>query len=297
MRCCSRASLGSANRDWRPRSKSSGETARGIGQMTDGLSILRQQGPRALMTLAHWLMADAHLMAHHYREGLEVAQPLDFADTGDQSWLARLHHLHGKLLLHPHGSDDESVEASMRQAISLARRQCAKGWELPATTSLARLWLDRGRRSEARELLAPDLGAVRPLRSYISSPNGDAAPCYRARSAVSRFPDWRWRDTEGNAARGVRLARQAEREVPARCRPGLWTRGHRGRPRVRAWPGEATGDKHVREPRRTVLLSSAECRRNLVGLGTQPRAPPPSRHVLCYRPLCRTITVSPASTK
>jgi len=34
-----------------------------------------------------------------------------------------------------------------------------------------------------------------------------------------------------------------------------------------------------------------------LGLGAQPRAPPPSRHVLCYRPLCRTITVSPASTK
>jgi predicted ATPase len=136
----------------------SGETGRGIAQMTDGLSILRQQGPRAVMTLAHWLMADAHLMAHQYRERLEVAQPLDFVDTGDQSWLARLHHLHGELLLHLHGSDDEAVEASLRQAISLARRQGAKGWELPATTCLARLWFDRGRLSEARELPAPIYG-------------------------------------------------------------------------------------------------------------------------------------------
>jgi hypothetical protein len=91
-----------------------GETERGISQMRDGFGILRQQGPRAVMTLAHWLMADAHLMAHHYREGLELAQPPDFADTGDQSWLPRLHHLHGELLLHLHGSDDEAVEASLR---------------------------------------------------------------------------------------------------------------------------------------------------------------------------------------
>jgi len=32
------------------------------------------------------------------------------------------------------------------------------GGELPATTSLARLWADRGRRSEARDLLAPVYG-------------------------------------------------------------------------------------------------------------------------------------------
>ena len=33
-----------------------------------------------------------------------------------------------------------------------------KGWELRAATNLASLWLDRGRRSDARELLAPIYG-------------------------------------------------------------------------------------------------------------------------------------------
>jgi predicted ATPase len=132
----------------------SGETERGIAQMTDGFGILRQQGPRALMTLGQCLMADVHLMAHHYLEGLEyVAEPL-----GDLSWLARLHHLRAELLRHLHGSGEEAVEASLQQAISVARQQGAKGWELPATTSLARLWLDRGRRNEAIELLAPIYG-------------------------------------------------------------------------------------------------------------------------------------------
>ena len=103
------------------------------------------------MTLGQCLTAEVHLMARHYREGLEyVAEPL-----GDLSWLARLHHLRAELLLHLNGSDNEFVEASLRQAISVARRQSAKGWELPATTSLACLWADRGRRREPRELLAP----------------------------------------------------------------------------------------------------------------------------------------------
>jgi len=34
----------------------------------------------------------------------------------------------------------------------------ARAWELRATTSLARLWRDQGRRAEARDLLAPIYG-------------------------------------------------------------------------------------------------------------------------------------------
>jgi predicted ATPase len=37
----------------------------------------------------------------------------------------------------------------------IARRQSAKSLQLRAAASLARLWFDRGRRSAARDLLAP----------------------------------------------------------------------------------------------------------------------------------------------
>ena len=49
-------------------------------------------------------------------------------------------------------------EASIRQALELAREQQEKSWELRAATSLARLWGEQGRRAEARELLAPVYG-------------------------------------------------------------------------------------------------------------------------------------------
>ena len=45
--------------------------------------------------------------------------------------------------------------AHFERALSLARAQRAKSWELRAATSIARLWSDQGRRDEARELLAP----------------------------------------------------------------------------------------------------------------------------------------------
>jgi predicted ATPase len=49
-------------------------------------------------------------------------------------------------------------EAAYREALALARRQSAKLWELRAAASLARLWRDQGKRSEARDLLAPVYG-------------------------------------------------------------------------------------------------------------------------------------------
>jgi predicted ATPase len=42
--------------------------------------------------------------------------------------------------------------------LRVAQRQQAKAYELRAATCLARLWRDQGKRSEARELLAPIYG-------------------------------------------------------------------------------------------------------------------------------------------
>lgn len=61
-------------------------------------------------------------------------------------------------MLHAHGTRDEAAGASFREALAVARRQGVKGWELRAATNLASLWLDRGRRSDARELLTPICG-------------------------------------------------------------------------------------------------------------------------------------------
>jgi hypothetical protein len=47
-----------------------------------------------------------------------------------------------------------SPEACFLKAIEIARRQSAKSWELRATTSLARLWQQQGRKDKARRMLA-----------------------------------------------------------------------------------------------------------------------------------------------
>ena len=47
------------------------------------------------------------------------------------------------------------AEACFQQALTIARRQQAKSWELRAAMSLSRLWQQQGKRAEAYALLAP----------------------------------------------------------------------------------------------------------------------------------------------
>ena len=54
--------------------------------------------------------------------------------------------------------DAAGAEAAFRRALATARGQDARLWELRAATDLARLMVERGRRAEALDLLAPIYG-------------------------------------------------------------------------------------------------------------------------------------------
>jgi predicted ATPase len=56
------------------------------------------------------------------------------------------------------GPDDPDPEVHFERALSVARQQQAKSWELRAAMSMARLWRDQGKPQQARELLAPIYG-------------------------------------------------------------------------------------------------------------------------------------------
>jgi len=85
------------------------------------------------------------------REGLEIART-----TGEHGWDAELHRLAGTLLLAENKLDEGEV--SLQQAIRIAQAQQAKSLELRAVRDLARLWGAQGRRTEARDLVAPVYG-------------------------------------------------------------------------------------------------------------------------------------------
>ena len=55
-------------------------------------------------------------------------------------------------------TQQDAAEACFQRALDVARRQEARSLELRAAMSLSRLWQQQGKRTEARELLAPIYG-------------------------------------------------------------------------------------------------------------------------------------------
>jgi predicted ATPase len=85
------------------------------------------------------------------REGLQTA-----GATGEHMWDAELHRINAMVQLAENKLDEG--QASLQQAIRIARDQQAKSLELRAAHDLALLWGEQGRRIEARDLLAPVYG-------------------------------------------------------------------------------------------------------------------------------------------
>ena len=91
-----------------------------------------------------------------HAEALEtIESALAVSDQTDQHFFdAELYRLRGEFLLATGGPADEAA-ARYHRALAIAREQGARSFELRAATSLARLWRDQGKRTEARHLLAP----------------------------------------------------------------------------------------------------------------------------------------------
>jgi class 3 adenylate cyclase/tetratricopeptide (TPR) repeat protein len=85
------------------------------------------------------------------RDGLKLQE-----STGYGQWDAELHRLEGVALLGLNRL--EEGQAAIEEALRVAQRQKSKAYELRAAMSIAQLWGEQGRRTEARELLAPVYG-------------------------------------------------------------------------------------------------------------------------------------------
>jgi predicted ATPase len=132
------------------------------------------------------LLAEASEKAGAVDEGLRVlTEALAMVEqTGERFYEAELYRLKGQLMLQSQTglgqvlsssqtSQDKSensksqslnpavqvdAEACFHKALTVARQQAAKSWELRAASSLARLWQSQGKITEARELLADVYG-------------------------------------------------------------------------------------------------------------------------------------------
>lgn len=135
-----------------------GESA-GVAQIEGGLSICRMAGARINVPFFLCCLAEACLHSGAIEPGLRaIADGLHLAQTTvDTVSEAEIHRLRGELLLRGQDSP-RAAEESFRRALTVARRQGARSWELRAATSLAHLWQSQGKKDEARTLLASVYG-------------------------------------------------------------------------------------------------------------------------------------------
>jgi predicted ATPase len=135
------------------------DVAQGVQRLEEGLVAFNRLGQRSNLSLAFCLLAETYLVSERYVSGMEQANRAlaSSSELGERWGLPRIYIAHARLLQQA-SANAEAAEASLRKALEVAGLQCAKGWELRAATSLARLWRDQGRTQQAFELLAPIYG-------------------------------------------------------------------------------------------------------------------------------------------
>jgi predicted ATPase len=80
-------------------------------------------------------------------------------ETTKERWFeAEANRIAGEIALRLPERDTTKAQGYFERALTVARQQQAKSWELRAAMSMARLWRDQGKRDEALDLLAPICG-------------------------------------------------------------------------------------------------------------------------------------------
>jgi predicted ATPase len=78
--------------------------------------------------------------------------------TKERWFAAEASRVAGEIAMRSPEPDAAKAEAHFERALTVARQQQAKSWELRAAMSLAQLWRSQGKVQQARELLAPVYG-------------------------------------------------------------------------------------------------------------------------------------------
>ena len=134
-----------------------GQDEAGMAAMRRGIAAQRITKAQTFRVYFLGLLADKCGDVGCLQEGLELlTEAQDIIETAESHGLeAETRRLHGQLLLQQSPDNAAEAEACFHQAITIARRQETKSWELRAATNLARLWQSQGKRQEAHDLLAP----------------------------------------------------------------------------------------------------------------------------------------------
>jgi predicted ATPase/class 3 adenylate cyclase len=133
------------------------------GAAKAGLDLMRRSATERIATgVTLWqirylcMLAETYLQHGRAGEGLvAVAEAMELVKrTEGHMWEAELARIEGELR-RLQSSSISDAEGHFKRALTIARAQRAKSFELRAAMSLAESWRDQGKRAKARNLLAP----------------------------------------------------------------------------------------------------------------------------------------------
>jgi tetratricopeptide (TPR) repeat protein len=137
-----------------------GQAEVGLVKMAETIAFHESIGGTPGTPWRRGALAEAYAIAGREAEAQgELRRATEAAERSGQHFFdAELCRISGEIALRSDSGDEMAAETHFRDAISVARRQEARWWELRATTSLARLLRDTGRLGEARAMLVDIYG-------------------------------------------------------------------------------------------------------------------------------------------
>jgi predicted ATPase len=138
----------------------SGEASEAIRLIARGITEYRSTGSRVYLPFFWTHLSWAHTELGQFDDAWRcIGEAMTALERTKERWYeAEINRVKGEIALKSPRMDLSKAEAYFERALTVARAQQAKSWELRATMSMARLWHDQGMREQARDLLAPIYG-------------------------------------------------------------------------------------------------------------------------------------------
>jgi predicted ATPase len=137
-----------------------GNASNAVHMITSGVAAWRSTGATLWVPSYLPFLARANAELGQFDDAWRcIGEAMAAMETTGETWCeAEVNRIAGEIALRSPEPDAAKAEAYFDRALTVARSQQAKSWELRAAMNMARLWRDRGRRDAARDLLAPVYG-------------------------------------------------------------------------------------------------------------------------------------------
>ena len=137
-----------------------GNAPEAVGILTSGIAAWRSTGATLFAPMQLSYLAAAYAKLGQFDDAWRLIGEAMTAieTTKERSCEAEVNRTAGEIALASPKPNVAQAGAHFDRALTVARQQQAKSWELRASISLARLWRSQGKVQQARELLAPVYG-------------------------------------------------------------------------------------------------------------------------------------------